>query len=255
MRSIGASKAVVKSGLIDELLASLRNMIEVRGRYGFFIYWLLTLGFLFWLLNLNIYLLGNPETRFGHKVFDSIDHPLTFSVSRVHGFYTWLIIMPLVAHVVTLSSLQLRRAIGIASREGALRYDLLNPDRRGGFGFLRKAQAAFSVITGLVYIQIVLYSLDRILKTVPEAIVSFGIVTLLLVWLNLAFFPDIYKKIKTLRLKSLDRIKDKVYENDKLSFEILKYCYERRINWYLIISIIIQAAAILIAGIGLLRRH
>lgn len=253
VRSIESSKAVVKSGPIDKSLASLTAMIELRGRYGFFIYMLLIVGFLVWLMNLNIYLLGNPEIRFGLKVFDSPDHPVTFSVTRVHGFYTWLIIMPLVAHVVTFSSLQLRRAMGIATREGALRYDLLNPDGRGGFGFLRKAQVGFSVITGLVYVQILLYSLDRILRTVPEAVVSFGIVTIMLVSVNLTVFPDIYKQIKKLRFESLDRLKDKVYENDRLSFEILRYCYERRINWYLIISIAVQAVAILIAGIGLLR--
>ena len=62
---------------------------------------------------------------------------------------------------------------------------------------------------------------------------------------------QIAQGIKTLRFESLDRVKDKVYKNDQLSFEILKYCYERRINWYLV-SMILQAAAIILTGVGLI---
>jgi hypothetical protein len=148
----------------------------------------------------------------------------------------------------------LRRAIAIAFREGALTYDVLNPDQRGGFGFLRKAQIAFNVITGLVYIQLFLYSLDKLLRGLPGNVTSYITLTSLLIGINVIFFSNMYKQIKTLRFESLDRLKDKVYQDDKLSFDILKYCYERRVNWYLIISIIIQAVAIIIAGIAKLPR-
>jgi hypothetical protein len=252
--SIRTSKAIVNIEPIDRSIALLTDMIKLRGRYNLYLYFLMTVGALFWVSNVAIYVAGFPEIRWGYKVFDSIEHPLTFFVSRIHNFYTWLIIMPFVVYVVTCSSLQLRRAIVIAFREGALTYDLLNPDQRGGFGFLRKAQIAFNVITGLIYIQLFLYSLDKLLQGLPGNVTSYITLTSLLIWINVIFFSDIYKQIKTVRFESLDRLKDKVYQDDKLSFDILKYCYERRVNWYLIISIVIQAAAIIIAGIAKLPR-
>jgi len=98
--SIRTSEAIVKSEPIERSIALLRNMVQLRERYRFLIYLLLTLGGLVWLSNLSAYLIGNPEIRWGHKVFDSVDHPLTFYVSRIHGFYTWLIVLPVVGQVL-----------------------------------------------------------------------------------------------------------------------------------------------------------
>jgi hypothetical protein len=55
----------------------------------------------------------------------------------------------------------------------------------------------------------------------PADVTSYITLTGLLIWINVIFFSDIYKQIKTLRFESLDRLKDKVYQDDKLSFEIL----------------------------------
>src|SRR5205807_5640487 len=130
---IVTSKAIVNLEPVSTSVSLLSKMIKLRGKYGFLIYTLITFGALVWLSNVATYTVGNPEIRWGYKVFDSLDHPLAFSASRFHNFYSWLIIAPLVGHVMIYSSLQLKHAIAIASREGALKYDLLSPDRRGGF--------------------------------------------------------------------------------------------------------------------------
>lgn len=252
--SIRTSKAIVNFEPIRKSLGLLTNMITLRQRYRSLMFMLMTMGALFWLSNVAVYIAGNPETRWGLKVFDSLDHPLTSFVSRFHNFYTWLVIMPFVGYVVTCSSLQLKRAITIASREGALTYDLLNPDRRGGFAFLRKAQFSFSVITGLLYIQILLNSFT-FQKVNVVRVITYIILTTLVICINGGVFGDIYAEAKKLRFESLDKIKNKVYENDKLSFEILKYCYERRISWYLIVGILIQTAGIVLTGIGLISEN
>lgn len=250
VRSMTTSKAIVHLKSISSSLESLRDMIQLRGRFSLLLYTLIMFGALNWLSSVAANIAGKRETRWGYRVFDSPDHPLTFSVSMIHNFYTWLIILPLVAYVVIGSSHQLRQAIATASRRGAIRYDLLNPDRRGGFDFLRKAQIAFNVISGLVYIQILLYGFAKFSLGTADALVTYIIATVLLVMANTTFFGAIYGQIKKLRFESLDRIKDNVYKNDALSFEILKYCYERRLNWYLVIGIIIQVAAIILAAIG-----
>lgn len=252
--SIRTSKAILNFEPISKSLALLTDMIKLRQRYKFVIYLLMTMGGFFWLLNVGTYIVGNPEIKWGQKVFDSLDHPLTFTVTRFHNFFTWVIVMPLVGYVVLCCSLQLKRAIAIASQEAALKYDLLSPDRRGGFGFLRKAHLTFSVITGLIYVQILLQSLT-FQKPNVESIISYIFLTVMVIWINGGVFRDIYAQIKTLRFESLDRIKDKVYKNDQLSFEILKYCYERRINWYSLVSMILQAAAIILTGIGLITEN
>src|SRR5262249_15042739 len=139
VRSMTTSKAIVNVKSISRPLDSLTDMIQLRGRFSLLLYFLMTIGAVNWLLNVAANIAGGREIRWGYKFFDSPDHPLTFSVSLIHNFYTWLIILPLVGHVVICTSQQLHQAFARASRKGAIRYDLLNPDRRGGFDFLRKA--------------------------------------------------------------------------------------------------------------------
>lgn len=244
--SIRSSKALVNTEVIETSLSDLTAMIKMYGKYQFSIYLLVTIGALAWLSNVASHVIGNPEVRWGHKVFDSLDHPLTFSASRLHNLYTWMIIMPLVGHVMFYSSLQLWRAIAIASREGVLTYDLLNPDQRGGFGFVDKAAVAFNIVVALVYIQITTHI--ETFKMNTDHIIAYIVLTLLLVGINRMFLGDIYATIKTLRLEALNKVKDDVYKNDKLSFEILKYCYEGRITASSIVNFAINPGAIVVSG-------
>lgn len=246
--SIRTSNAVVNTALINKSLSRLTAMIKMHRKHRFSMYLLVTIGALFWLSNVGFHVIGNPEVRWGHKVFDSPDHPLTFLASRLHNFYTWLIIMPLVGHVVIYSSVQLRQAIKIASRDGALTYDLLNPDKRGGFVFVDKAAIAFNVVIALVYIQVTMH-VETFATVNTEHFIAYIALTVLLVGINRMFLGSIYGTIKTLRLESLNEVKNKVYMNDKMSFEILKYCYEQRVSASSILNFMVNPGAIVVSGI------
>jgi hypothetical protein len=246
--SAKTSKAVVKAEPIESSLSTLTVMIEMEGRYQFLIYLLIIIGAAFWLSNVGYHVFGDPEIRWGHKVFDSTDHPLTFTASRLHNLFTWLVILPFLGHVVIYSSIQLRQTIAMASRQGALTYDLLNPDQRGGFAFVDKATIAFNVVIALVYIQITLH-IGTFAKMNPEHVIAYLSLTLMLIGINRMFLNDIYGTISTLKHESLNKVKDNVLKDDKLSFEILKYCYERRISASSIVNFIINPGAIVVSGL------
>lgn len=246
--SMGTSKAVAKTAPIKKALSALTDMITMRREHRRWVYLMIVVGAIAWLLNVKFHVIDNPEVKWGQKVFDSPDHPLTFIASRLHNLYTWLIVLPLLAHVMISTSIQLRRAIAAASREGALMYDLLNPDQRGGFGFVDKANIVFNVVAALVYLQITMH-IETFERMNAEHVISYFTLTVLLVMINRIFLGDIYATIKTLRLESLNEVKDKVYNDDQLSFEILKYCYERRVSALSIINFVIKASAIVIPGV------
>jgi hypothetical protein len=113
---------------------------------------------------------------------------------------------------------------------------------------LRKAHAAFNVATALVYIEITL-NMGAFWKRGFLDVIVYVLLTLALVGVNRGYFGNIYATIKRLRFGSLNKVKDNVFKGDKLSFEILKYYYERRISWTSIVTFILQAVAIVISGI------
>jgi hypothetical protein len=245
--SLRTSKAVINNEAVETPLSELNAMIKGEGRYRFSVYLLAIFGAICWLANVRIHLYGDPIATWGH-VFDTTEHRWSFLASRFHNLYTWLIIMPWVVHVMIFSSIQLRRAMTTASRASMLRYDLLNPDQRGGFGFIDKSAIAFNVIAGLVYVQVTLH-FETFSKLNLQHIVDYVVVTVLLVGVNRMFFADMYGTIKSLRVESLNKVKENVFKNDKLSFEVLKYCYERRIHTSSIIIFVTKAVAIAVPGV------
>jgi len=247
VRSIRTSKAVVNPGVVEKSLEELTPMIELRGKYNFFMYLLVVFGTLLWLSNFATHVLGDPVAKWG-LVFDAREHKWSFVVGRFHIIYLEAVIMPLVVYVMVCSSLALKKAMNISSRKAVLRYDLLNPDQRGGFGFIDRALMAFNMVGALVYIQITLY-IETYAKYNFEHIIDYIVLTLLLVGINKIFFADMYGMIKKLRLESLNKVKDDVFRNNKLSFEILKYCYERRLQPLSIANVLIQASAIAVPGV------
>jgi hypothetical protein len=82
-----------------------------------------------------------------------------------------------------------------------------------------------------------------------EHIIDYIILTTLLVGINKMFFADMYATVKRLRHESLNKVKDEVFKNNNLSFEVLKYCYEQRVSTLSIANFLIQASAIAIPGI------
>jgi hypothetical protein len=243
--SMRASNAVVKTAAIDEALSTLTSMIRMRENYQLWVYLIMIVGVIAWLLNVKSHVLDNPEIKWAHKVFDSTDHPLSFLAPRLHGLYIVLIVMPLLGHVMISTSIQLRRALRTAWWQGALRYDLLNPDQRGGFRFVDHANILSNVVAALVYLQITLHiGTFEVMNT--EYVIGYVALTVLLIVMNRMFLGEIYVKIRALRIEALNDLKKNVYNDDKLSFEILKYCYERRISALTILSAAIKAAAIVI---------
>src|SRR4051812_10582812 len=80
--SISASKAVVRSSAsIERALSTLADMMKMRGTHGFLFYGFVTVGVVAWLSNVSGHVFDNPELRWGHKVFDSLNHPVTFVAS------------------------------------------------------------------------------------------------------------------------------------------------------------------------------
>lgn len=243
------SKAVAgSSSAIEKELSRLTSMISLRGRYAWLLYGFITVGVVAWLSNVSGHILDNPEIRWGHKVFDSVNHPATFVASRLHNVYAWIMIMPFLAHVMICSSFQLRKIITIASREGALAYDLLNPDARGGFSFVDNANLLFNVVVALAYIQVTLH-IETFEKMNPEHVTAYVILTVILITVNRLFLGDIYASLRFLRLEALNNLKLAVYKRDHMSFEILKYCYERRLSPLTVVNAVIKVAAIVIPGV------
>lgn len=243
--SMRASKGIVKTASIDEALSNLTSMIRMQGYYSLSVYLIMIIGAIVWLLNVKSHILDNPEIVWGHKVFDSIDHPLSFVATRLHGLYMALIVMPFLIHVMIFTSIQFRRAFATAWWEGALTFDLLNPDQRGGFRFVDHANILLNVVAALVYLQITLH-IQTFETMRAEYVIGYVALTVLLIVLNRMFFGVIYVKIKALKTEALNDLKKNVYNDDKLSFEILKYCYERRVNALTILSAAIKAGAIVI---------
>jgi hypothetical protein len=74
--SIWASKVIVDSASIEKSLSALKVEIEMRGKKKFLIYLGIITGTLAWLSNVASHVLGNPQIRWGHKVFDSLQSAL-----------------------------------------------------------------------------------------------------------------------------------------------------------------------------------
>jgi riboflavin transporter FmnP len=245
--SIRRSKALIggSSTGVERTLAALASMVKMRGRHQFLIYGFITVGITAWLSNVSGHIFDIPEVRWGHKVFDSIDHPLTFFASRLHNIYTWIILAPFLGHVVVFTSLQLRRAIAVASAESALVYDVLNPDQRGGFGFIDRANVIFNIVTAVAYIEVTMH-IETFAKMHAEHVVAYVFLTVTLILTNQMFLGSMYATIRMLRAESLNRLKERVYNESKLSFEILKYCYERRLSTISVLNGAIKATAIIV---------
>lgn len=246
--SMRASNAVVKTAPIDEALSNLTSMIRMHEYYPVLVYLIMIIGAIVWLLNVKSHVLDNPEIVWAHKVFDSTDHPLSFVATRLHGLYMALIVMPFLIHVMIFTSVQLRRALVTAWYEGALKFDLLNPDQRGGFRFVDHANILLNVVAALVYLQITLHiQTFEIMR--PEYVIGYLALTVFLIVLNRMFLGDIYVKIKALKIEALNDLKKSVYNDHELSFEILKYCYERRVSALTILSAAIKVGAIVIPNV------
>lgn len=151
---IAASSVVKRRPLVERGLAELTKMVLLAGRYRLIVYGLIFVGLLFWLANVGFHVLGSPEVRWGHKVFDSVDHPFGFTLNRLNNLYTWMLILPFCGYVMIMSTIQLVRTVTVAADRKAIAYDLLNPDNCGGFAPVERAHLLFNIVVAIAYVQI-----------------------------------------------------------------------------------------------------
>jgi hypothetical protein len=245
VRSIRTSKSVQIASTVEPPLRVLASVMRLNGKRAWLLYAMIFIGLLFWLANTGVHLFGNPQARWAHKVFDSTDRSWSFYASRLHNLYTWLVVLPFCGYVIISSSIQLRRVVLRAFKKNALRYDLLNPDRYGGFRFVEKAQVLFNVLVAIAYVQITLH-IQTFERMNAEHIIAYLTMTLLLITGNQIFLFDIRTIIETLKERVLNETKEKVYKDDMLSFDILKYIYDQRLNEFSFVNAATKLSAILI---------
>jgi|ERR1700674_350731 len=242
------SKAIKRAGVINDGLSKLKSMILLQGRFRFALYGLIFIGFAFWSANTSIHTFGDVEAHWGHKVFDSVDHPMGFYLNRLNNFYTWMIVLPFCGHVMIFCTIQLVRTVTAAADRKAVIYDLLNPDRCGGFVSIEQAHVVLNLVIAIVYIQITLHT-GTFVRMNAEHTIAYAAATLVLLFGNTMFLGSIYQRVKKLRLDALNERKKRVYRNDALSLEILKFFYEHRRSRFMAVNFATKAVAIAVPAL------
>lgn len=242
------SKAIKRAGAINEELAQLSEMVLLQGRFRFILYGLIFTGLAFWIANTSIHVFGDVELHWGHKVFDSLDHPFGFYLNRINNFYTWMIVLPFCGHVMIFCTLQLVRAVTAAADRKVVTYDLLNPDRCGGFVSIERAHVVLNLVIAIVYVQITLHA-ETFVRMNAEHALAYAAATLLLLFGNTIFLGNIHQRIKELRLDALNAQKERVYKNHPLNLEILKFFYEHRRNRFSVANFVTKAIAIAVPAL------
>jgi hypothetical protein len=241
------SKAINRAAPVEKGLSELRRMILLHGRFVLAAYGLVLVGSAFWVANTGIHVFGNVESHWG-KVFDSVDHPLGFFLNRANNFYTWMILLPLCGHVMAFSTIQLVRTIATAADSDALKYDLLNPDRCGGYVSIARAHLILNVVIAIVYIQVTLHT-ETFMRMNLDHATAYAAATLVLLFGNTVFLGGIQRRIRRLRTDALNERKDRVYKNDALSLEILKFFYEHPKNGFSLANFATKTVAVLVPAV------
>jgi hypothetical protein len=240
---LAESKAIKDAEAVHDDLTRLRAMVLLQGRFRFVLYGLIFIGLVFWIANTSIHLLGNVQAHWGHKVFDSVDHPIDFYLNRLNNIYAWMIVLPFCGHMMIFCTFQLVRMITAAADHNAVAYDLLNPDRFGGFISVERAHVVLNFVIAIVYVQITLH-IETFVRMNVEHALAYAAATIMLLFGNTIFLGGIYQQINKLRLNALNEQKERVYNSDPLSLEILKFYYEHRRARFSIVNFATKVVAI-----------
>lgn len=241
--SFRESRALRQVTIVERELSLLRSMLRLQGRYRYVLYFLIFIGSAFWISNTSIHVLGNVEAYWGHKVFDSLEHPISFVLNRLNNVVTWMLVLPFCGYVIVFCTIQLARAVKGAEERKEVAYDLLNPDGCGGFRSIENAHVVLNVVTAIVYVQITLHT-GTFGRMNAEHIIAYVAATLILLFGNTLFLGNIHHRISRLRTEALNDQKDKVYKNDSLSFEVLKFFYQTQTNRFSMINVATKAIAL-----------
>lgn len=224
VNAIFKSGAVTASKRVKIKFRTARKALILEGQFAYIIYIWVILGLLAWLSNTGIHMFGNPGEHWAASVFDSIDHKASFLANRINNFYTWCFLVPFCIHIFVFSTYMLVSTLSEAFKTKQAKYDLLHPDRSGGFGFLEHSRLLFNFILAVFLIQIAAHS--GTFKLNPEHVVAYLVAVLVLIYGNSIFMGDIFTKLTVVKEQSINEYKEKSYADDSLSFEILKYFFE-----------------------------
>lgn len=225
--SISSADVIEKTDGIRSEISKLTSMACAEGRYRYLLYIFSFIGLSFWLSNTSLHVFGFSEIHWGHQVFDSPAHPWSFVLNRINNFYTWVVLLPVCGHVFITSSIGLHRTFQAAVADGVAQYDILNPDKSGGYLFVENARLYFNIVLAVLYLDVSMHTgTFRVIHF--DHMVSYAAATLLLLFGNVMVFRRISEGIGTLKNTAANSRKQKAYANDPLSFEILKYLYELR---------------------------
>ena len=237
---LAGSETIEPNDKVQHEIVMLRSLACAESKAVYVFYLFCFLGMCFWLANTSIHVFGSAERYWGHRVFDSPDHPWSFAVNRINNFYSWVVLLPLCAHMLIWASIELRRIVRAAVREGAATFDILNADGTGGYLAIENAKVIFNLILAAIYVDISLHTGTFRVIHFDHAL-AYASATIILLFGNMLVFREINKEIKKLRNAAISARKSKAYENDTLSFEILKHFYgvrpPRRIQNFLIQSV------------------
>jgi hypothetical protein len=214
----------------QDLLTEIGTVSEATTGAGNFVgtlYLFAFVGLAAWLTNVTFHLLGLAPQHWGHKVFDSPDHPLLFLLNRLNNLYSWVLIAPLCAHVFLWSTLLLPRMFEAAIARGYARFELLHSDRAGGFIAAENAKVIFNAALAVIYLEVTLHTGTFRLAHL-EHILVYVSATAALLFGNLWAFKGLDRQLASLREREMEVRRRRVYEDDSLSFQILKYAHETR---------------------------
>ena len=171
-----------------------------------------------------------------------------FYLNRINNLYTWMLVLPYCGYVMILCTVQLVRIITESADHKAIAYDLLNPDGSGGFGSIERAHVVLNLVIAVIYIQITLHT-DTFVRMNPEHAIAYTAATLVLLFGNTTFLGGVYRRIRGLRFRALNEQKERVYNNDALSLEILKFFYEHRRSRFTVMNVATKTVALIVPAL------
>jgi hypothetical protein len=225
--TLASSDSIAPTAEVEQEKRLASAFVAGHGKAVSLLYLFCFIGACFWIANTSLHVFGFAERYWEHRVFDSPDHSWSFALNRINNFYTWVILLPLCGHVLVWSSIHLRKIFRAAVQEKAATFDILDPDRMGGYLAVENAKVIFNVILAAVYIDVSLHTGTFRVIHFDHAL-AYVAATMILLFGNMLVFREANGEIKALRRAAINARKHKVYEEDALSFEILKYVYSVR---------------------------
>lgn len=221
--------------------------LSILGRtWGFStLYIMAFIGLVFWASNTSFHVYGMVLEHWGTLAFDTTNHPWSFVANRINNFYTWLIVYPVCIHVFIWATSCINRVLQKASEEKIATYDLLNPDRCGGFCAFEGASVTFVIAIAIGYVQLAMHTGTFQFNT--EHLLGGLIATILLLWGNSMFLGRGYAIIKKLKTAALNEQKEKVYAGEALSLDVIKYFNDTYEKGFYIANFAVKVSAILIS--------